>query len=185
MSKPWRVTGWSGDALTDMTAEEARRLVCASFPTLRDSQFEISSPETKRYNCIAWAAGEEQAWWWPGGRYWPDGVPKEDGIEAFMQAYAGLGYAACETDEPEEAVEKVALYADADGRVLHAARQLPDGRWTSKLGEAWDISHELHGLEGDHYGRVARILKRPRTIEAERAAAMQTMAEHPDKKRGI
>jgi hypothetical protein len=75
------------------------------------------------------------------------------------------GYAPCETDEPEAAVEKVALYVGADGRVLHAARQLPDGAWTSKLGEAWDISHELRGLEGDNYGRVARILKRPRATQ--------------------
>ena len=92
-------------------------------------------------------------------------MPREESIEAFTQAFAELGYAPCETDEPEAAVEKVALYVGADGRVLHAARQLPDGAWTSKLGEVWDISHELRGLEGDNYGRVARFLKRPRATQ--------------------
>ena len=161
MLKRWRVTGWSGDARTDMTAEEARQIIRVLFPTLFSSSFEITSPPTKRYNCIAWAAGEEHVWWWPGGRYWPDGVPKEESIEAFTQAYAKLGYVPCETPELETNSEKVALYAGADGRVLHAARQLSDGSWTSKLGEAWDIRHELDGLEGDNYGRVARVLKRP------------------------
>ena len=148
-----------------MTAEEVRQIIRVWFPALRTSSFEITSPLTKRYNCIAWAAGEDHVWWWPGGRYWPDGVPREESIEAFTQAFAELGYAPCETDDPEAAVEKVALYVGADGRVLHAARQLPDGAWTSKLGEAWDISHELRGLEGDNYGRVARILKRPRATQ--------------------
>jgi len=158
--KLWRVIGWSGDARTDMTAEEVRQIIRTWFPTLLFSSFEITSPPTKRYNCIAWAAGEEHVWWWPGGRYWPDGVPKEESIEAFTQAYARLGYVPCETAELEASFEKIALYVGRDGRVLHAARQLADGKWTSKLGEAWDIKHELDGLEGIEYGQVARILKR-------------------------
>jgi len=158
--KPWRAIGWSGDARTDMTAEEARQIIRTWFPTLNLSSFDITSPPTRRYNCIAWAAGEEHAWWWPGHSYWPDGVPKEESVEAFAEAFARLGYTPCETAEPEANAEKIALYVGDDGRVLHAARQLPNGSWTSKLGEAWDISHELRGLEGDNYGRVARILKR-------------------------
>lgn len=160
MLKRWRVTGWIGAARTDMTAEQVRQIICAWFPTLLSSPFEITSPRTKRYNCIAWAAGEEHVWWWPGGPYWPDGIPKEESLEAFTQAYGRLGYAPCESEELEAGSEKVALYVGNDGRVLHAARQLQDGSWTSKLGEAWDIRHKLNGLEGEAYGRVARILKR-------------------------
>lgn len=143
-----------------MTAEEARQIIRTWFPPLLFSPFEITSPRTKRYNCIAWAAGEDHAWWWPGGRYWPDGIPKEESVEAFTQAYAKLGYSPCETTALEPGWERVAIYVGADGRVLHAARQLSDGRWTSKLGEAWDIMHELQGLEGDSYGRVTQVLRR-------------------------
>lgn len=54
------------------------------------------------------------------------------------------------------------------GEPTHAARQLPSGAWTSKLGEWEDIEHDtLEALEGSEgrgeaYGRVALILKRER-----------------------
>ena len=43
----------------------------------------------------------------------------------------------------------------------HAARQLPSGRWTSKLGFLEDIEHALHDLEGTEYGAVVLVMKRP------------------------
>jgi hypothetical protein len=46
----------------------------------------------------------------------------------------------------------VALYADGQGVPLHAARQWPDGRWTSKLGAMEDIEHALQDLVGSEYG---------------------------------
>lgn len=60
----------------------------------------------------------------------------------------------------EEGYEKVAIYASRGGEATHAARQLPNGRWTSKCGENIDIEHVLEGLEGPAYGEVAKILKR-------------------------
>jgi hypothetical protein len=53
------------------------------------------------------------------------------------------------------------LFVDARGVPTHAARLLPSGLWTSKLGEWEDIEHDLHALEGDVYGTVALLLKRP------------------------
>jgi hypothetical protein len=43
----------------------------------------------------------------------------------------------------------------------HAARQLPDGRWTSTLGPGEDLEHALHDLKGMVYGSVVLVLKRP------------------------
>jgi len=145
-----------------MTSEQARAIIRAWFPLL--SAFEVTSPPSKRYNCIAWAAGEDHLWWWPGGPYWPDGVAKDETVEAFTLAYGRLGYACCEDLGLEHGFEKIALFVGLDGRVVHAARQLADGRWSSKLGEAWDITHELNELEGEHYGRVGRLLKRPAAL---------------------
>lgn len=137
------------------------RLVQA-FPSLHFVEFKITSPETNRYNCIGWAAGDTRRWWWPEHRrYWPPGVPREPTVEAFVQAFATLGYEPCDSDGVEEGVERVALYAYANGEPTHAARQLPSGRWTSKLGTWEDIEHTLVGLEGARYGHVARILRRP------------------------
>ena len=54
----------------------------------------------------------------------------------------------------------MAIYA-LQGKPTHAARQLGDGRWTSKLGKEVDITHTLVGLEGPVYGQVAAYLRRP------------------------
>jgi hypothetical protein len=51
---------------------------------------------------------------------------------------------------------------DAQGSPTHAARQLDNGRWTSKLGELEDIEHSLRDLEGAAYGTVVQVMKRPR-----------------------
>ena len=48
------------------------------------------------------------------------------------------------------------------GVPTHAARQMPSGRWTSKLGFREDIEHDLHAVSGDLYGTVVLLLKRPR-----------------------
>jgi len=81
------------------------------------------------------------AWWWPApGRYWPAAAPREETLAAFLAAFATLGYAPCASADPEPGVVKIALYAVA-GTPTHAARQLPDGRWTSKLGPSIDITH--------------------------------------------
>ncbi|TAF36353.1 MAG: hypothetical protein EAZ69_10585 [Oscillatoriales cyanobacterium] len=52
------------------------------------------------------------------------------------------------------------LKIDSNGIPTHAARQLANGKWTSKLGWLEDIEHELDGLTGDRYGVVGQILKR-------------------------
>jgi hypothetical protein len=80
----------------------------------------------------------------------------------FVKAFATLGYTSAEGEMLEDGYDRVALYAK-DGRVSHAARQVPDGRWTSKLGYDLDIEHGLRGLEGPLYGHVVQILKRPRS----------------------
>jgi hypothetical protein len=71
----------------------------------------------------------------------------------------------CEGDELEAGFEKIALFANNQGIPLHAARQLPSGRWTSKLGELEDIEHTLRDLEGEEYGSVALVMKRPSSAD--------------------
>lgn len=136
------------------------------FPGLQGSTYRITSPRDDSYNCIAWAAGDTQSWWWPAvgdNLFWPGGVPGVETLPAFQQAFESLGYAVCPTEDMEAGFEKIALFADAQGLPLHAARQLPDGRWTSKLGELEDIEHALRDLEGAAYGTVALLMKRPQT----------------------
>ncbi len=131
------------------------------FPRLV-GDYQVTSPATAGYNCIAWAAGDETRWWWPDEQpdvYWPSGVPRELTIVAFIAVFRTMGYEVCASGELERGCEKVALYALNDVPT-HAARQLPSGRWTSKAGIFEDLEHSLEGLEGDLYGRVVCLLRR-------------------------
>jgi len=147
------------------------------FPGLVGSGYQVTSPRDSDYNCIAWVAGDTHTWWWPGrdvGReYWPAGVPRERTRDAFVAAFASLGYTVCEGEDPESGYEKIALFADGDARPTHAARQLSGGRWSSKLGKAEDIEHALRDLEGALYGSVVVLLKRPVPPTAEGAEKVE------------
>ena len=81
-------------------------------------------------------------------------------MDGLVAAYATLGYAPASSEEPEAGFDRVALFAK-NGMPTHAARQLPNGRWTSKLGQREDIEHDLHAVGGDAYGVVVAVLKRP------------------------
>lgn len=135
------------------------------FPNLSRTEYLVTSKQSREYNCFAWAGGESDRWWSPidpdNMYYWVEGVTAELTMSAFIEAYQTLGYEPCDNSEWEIGFEKIAIYATADGEPTHAARQLPNGRWTSKLGRWEDIEHELEGLTGEMYGSVQQILKRP------------------------
>jgi hypothetical protein len=128
------------------------------------------SPATPEYNCIAFAANEDFRWWWPipeDSYYWPENVPREENLEAFVKAFETLGYLVCDNDNLEHGFEKVAIYVDDLGKPKHAARQLRNGKWISKLGKYIDVEHKLDclreyllNLGGTDYGTVAVVLKR-------------------------
>jgi len=135
-------------------------------PKLMDGNPKRMSPCTKRYNCLAWAAGCARKKWAPNGRnYWPNGIPPNWNIDTIVRIFGEvLGYERCDSEELEPGWEKVAIYAS--GYVFeHAARQKETGKWTSKLGNLLDIDHDtLDCLAGGDYGSVVRVMKRRRTI---------------------
>ncbi len=132
------------------------------FPYLAEEGYSETSPATRRYNCIAYAAGQTNAWWWPDAmlvHYWPEEVAREETLEAFIRVFETLGFTDSKDGFLEPGFDKLALYA-RDGKPTHAARQQGDGTWTSKLGEWLDITHTLRGLEGPLYGQVVLFWKR-------------------------
>jgi hypothetical protein len=135
------------------------------FPRLRGSGYRVTSESDDVYNCVAWAVGVKDKWWWPGDpdrTYWPSDVPRERSVAAFRQLFGTLGFEECADDALEPGFEKVALFVNPLGKPTHAARQLSIGRWTSKLGESEDIEHGLRDLEGDVDGVVVLVMRRPR-----------------------
>lgn len=145
--------------------KEAKATLEDNFPNLHENNFEVTSDYSESYNCIAWAANDTNRWWWPvtsNDAYWPDGVSISVTKECFIAAFQTLGYEVCKSNEFEDGFEKVALYVDDNDQPTHMAKQFSSGIWTSKLGEAWDITHHtLEGLEDSFYGHVAMILRRP------------------------
>lgn len=140
------------------------------FHNLSRDNYLITSPQTPEYNCIAWASEDTEAWWWPDRNdqyYWPPSVPRAETPDSFIRAYALQGYSICQSADCEEGFEKIAIYADSQGKPTHAARQLSSGRWTSKLGGMEDIEHStLGGLNGSEYGTVALVMKRQKNADS-------------------
>jgi hypothetical protein len=133
------------------------------FPDLKRLGYRSTSPPDPIYNCIAWAAGLTNAWWWPdpdGFDYWPPGVERAETLNAIIQALATVGFTPCPDATLETGWEKVAIYTTVQGPT-HAARQLASGSWTSKLGPDDDIEHTLEGLASSTYGSVVQFLRRP------------------------
>jgi hypothetical protein len=134
----------------------------AVFPKLVGANHQITSPPSEVYNCIAWAAQDTSHWWWPDnapGTYWPLSATRAESLSAFQEAFASQGYSVCQSADLEAGYDKIAVFAH-DAIPTHAARQLPSGRWTSKLGLLEDIEHDLSDLEGHAYGHIAFVMKR-------------------------
>lgn len=131
------------------------------FPKLSNTGYEISSDASTKYNCIAWAAETTERWWEPSPRrYWPPGTPRDLSTQAFIDAFESIGYQICKDEGLQSDFQKVAIYTNQSGTPTHMARQLENGRWTSKLGTLEDIEHDLEDLTGSDYGQVKVIMRR-------------------------
>lgn len=146
------------------------RLIATYLPGLEIGSYEITSPTTDDYNCIAWALGETHRRWDPLGflpDHWPEGLPRNDQLETIEAALRIEGFERCDDGSLVEGVEKIALFAEG-ARFTHVARQLSSGRWTSKLGDYCDIEHELEALVRVQsanpelrYGEIVAYMQRP------------------------
>jgi hypothetical protein len=117
-----------------------------------------------RYNCFAFAAGDDMRRWEPDlsmQYYWPT-TNRAFTIPAFIEAFQTRRYEVCSGGMLEHGSEKIVFYADRFRIVQHAARQISDGRWISKLGDEEDIIHETpQSLTSVDYGQPICYMKRP------------------------
>jgi hypothetical protein len=138
--------------------------VISGFPNLGQSTFNVSSPIDFAYNCVAWALERDQVrWWQPGGSpyFWPIAAPPSLSIGAYLAGFRVVGYRSCNSRSLIWGWEKIAIYTDGASNFMHVAAQLPNGSWTSKLGQGQDINHlTLASLEGGVYGHVTHIMRR-------------------------
>ncbi len=147
------------------------------FPRLFGDRYAVTSGRTRRYNCIAWALGRTDAWVQaPPDGLWPENILDDGSVQAAVALFESAGFARTHIGDVhlESGVDKVAIYGDADG-YTHAARQLPNGKWTSKIGELQDIEHESpddlisvpHWIGTDRdkaYGELKQVMRKDRAI---------------------
>ena len=135
------------------------------FPNLQAGNHRITSQPDISYNCFAWAIDYTDRWLdpIPPWGYWPPHISPRLTLNNLTVIYEEHGYTRCDSGDAEAGYEKIAIYTDRRGIPTHAARQLQNGRWTSKLGQAEDIEHDdLQALDGPAYGTATRYLRRPR-----------------------
>jgi hypothetical protein len=123
-----------------------------SFPQLM-SNFEVLAAPTRVYNCIANSLGYHDRWVNP---ITSSGSNKLAGMD---QLYAAQGYQRMSTLDYSlrAGYQKVVVYAKVTNGVItevtHAAIQMSDGAWSSKLGQNALIKHVLpDDLAGGLYG---------------------------------
>lgn len=142
------------------------------FKNIRPGNFKCVSDRTNTspcggYNCIAWAAGKRDKWWWPTAgdpcAFWPIPIDPIDPVtlEQFRKAFEFEGYSVCSHSRFERGYEKIAIFVDDSKEPTHAARMLSNGAWTSKMGDGEDIEHgTLTVIEGKLYGKAVAFMKR-------------------------
>lgn len=134
------------------------------FPNSYDEPFIIKSPSTIDYNCIAWAVEITDKSFWPeptpySSQEWPKDIPFEETLEAFIKFYESFDFEKCDNGEYDEAYLKIAIYTKNE-IPQHAARQLNENMWTSKLGPSNDVRHTLKSMSNGYYGNVAQFMRK-------------------------
>lgn len=154
--KPLDLSRNASDRRHLKTADQQR-----SFPRLGDN-YEVMAPATVTYNCIGWSIGNSRSWVWPRSAGQPVTLSDFDALYRYYGFYriAGLDF----TKQP--GLEKVVLFAlrKEDGATdpTHAARQLADGSWSSKLGSLPLIRHiKPEDVGGPTYGEPYAVYVRP------------------------
>ncbi len=152
--------------------DEVERILVQAFPKLlNDNSFEVTSKASPNYNCIAWACMYDERWIQPPylGKpnldcvvWWPPEIPEGIEPEYLKSLFEYHGYIECNSSKREEGYRKVALFFNEQtNEWTHAARELNNGCWTSKLGTFNDIQHSTpETIENDDYGKVYCFMKK-------------------------
>ena len=136
------------------------------FPKLSKKDHLVTSDRDPYYNCIAFAAGITDKKYWPNWHpdyTWLDSVPRAATLDAFIKFYESFGYSGPSDESFVDGIEKVAIFTDKSGTPTHAAKQIGPNKWTSKLGDSYDIEHKRDAVSDGIYGSVAYYVARPKT----------------------
>ena len=137
-----------------------------NWPKLTEENARITSIDDRDYNCLAFVVGDSENFWWPKkeeGIYWPNEFPFLNTLPNVLNMLkAKFNFEKCDSSCLEIGYEKIAIYGEIESYLpKHYAKQLPNGKWKSKLGGLEDIEHDtLDALGGEFYGEPMAIVKR-------------------------
>ncbi|MCP4349982.1 MAG: hypothetical protein GY795_31260 [Desulfobacterales bacterium] len=132
-----------------------------AFPKIND-EYEVLSPETGDYNCIAHTLGKKNEW------VNPKTGSKADPLSEMDKIYAEQGYKRSSSMDfsHKTGKQKVTVYAikNPDGsikNITHGAIQDNYGTWESKLGGGPLIRHKTpNALNGPVYGEPVAVYEK-------------------------
>ena len=130
------------------------------FPLARAGDIVTDSEMTPEYNCVGWALHLKRSVIWPDDdqqHQWAPDLPRRPDKDIFCAFFEKMGFSECNDENFEQSREKIAIYSRGN-EVLHVARQLRDGRWTSKLGPLADVLHPTALSISDGWFGVLAIL---------------------------
>ncbi|TAE72750.1 MAG: hypothetical protein EAZ85_08915 [Bacteroidetes bacterium] len=103
-------------------------MVIKEFPNSKKEPFEITSPETPEYNCLAWAMHDTQRWWdTEDDDFWID-TNKDNLLQTLIEMCQKLGFQICDNSQLKQNYEKIALFSVDNQYCTHVARQLNNGK---------------------------------------------------------
>ena len=131
------------------------------FPKLNEGvNFKFTSLGTDVYNCVAWASEITDDW---TQEYDSNGNLLLDAI-SYIDYFKRIGFKITDNRSIEKNKIKIAVYISTHNiqhDFKHVARMLPNGKWTSKLGDWEDIEHDTPELlTGNSYGNKIIIMER-------------------------
>jgi hypothetical protein len=132
------------------------------FPNIgRSGVFRPTSPIDPRYNCIAYAAGRTDVWYWPGSIGWPHELPSKINCASLQSLFTDLLDFEITTDDKfEVGYKKVCLFKDQSSMPTHASFLVEKGVWKSKFGRFINALHSLSDLEEGAYGEPYVFLRK-------------------------
>ncbi len=157
------------------------------FPRLVTDGYLHTSGRADDYNCVAWVIRDVQHWWSPedvDGYCWLRELGDGKDIASYERFFAQHGFERCDDGSLVEGTEKIAVYG-SDEIFDHVAFQRSNGKWSSKLGQLGDVSHDLlSSLEKPgvfEYPPVQFFMARPREPHplADRGLLLLENAETP------
>lgn len=153
-------------SLAEMTSFQKQKF----YPNLFVDSYHKTSEETKDYNCVAWILGKQDESVDLCLDDEGEPIPDFDPTPApYIEYFKKFGFILYEEAGLIEGIEKIALYQGREDYFEHVAKQLPNGNWTSKVGEFEDIEHyTLEALNNPtNYGHPTIIMGRKRIVDVE------------------